>query len=267
MEWVWITGKRLLYLTIPAWQDNGVQVGFSTRKGGKSQEPFSSLNLGLHVKDRNEDVLQNRELFLAEFDINSRECAAADQVHGTKIVMVTGVDKGRGMSEIATAFPECDGLITKNSIGLLGFFADCVPLYFFNPGIGMVGLAHAGWKGTAERIAEGVIDSIRLNGGKVENTLVAIGPCIRECCYLIGEDVAAAFGKYLNTSVMQKKSQKYSLNLSQANKEILISTGVHEKNILTSDLCTACNPDLFYSYRREGHTGRMGAFIYKRKGF
>lgn len=265
MDWTWETGKKLLYLTIPEWWEQGITVGFSTRGGGESKEPFSSLNLGLHVNDKQSDVLKNRNSFLAEFKIDSENCVAAEQVHGTKINIVTIEDKGRGMKDIATAFPLCDGLLTQDNIGLLCFYADCVPLYFFNRELGMVGLAHAGWKGTANKIAAKVIQEIRLAGGSVQDTLVGIGPSIRECCYEIDENVASFFRQYDNPLILQQKLDKYRLNLSEANTEILMSEGVPKENIVVSDLCTACNPDLFYSYRRDGFTGRMGAFIYKRE--
>lgn len=265
MEWTWETGKKLLYLTIPEWWEQGVAVGFSTRGGGESKEPFSSLNLALHVNDDESDVLKNRNSFLAEFKIDNENCVTAEQVHGTKIDIVTIEDKGRGMKDIATAFSQCDGLLTQDHIGLLCFYADCVPLYFFNRGLGMVGLAHAGWKGTANKIASKVIQEIKLAGGSVQDTLVGIGPCIKECCYEVDENVASVFKNYTNSHILQKKLDKYRLNLSEANKKILMFEGVPRENIVVSHLCTACNPDLFYSYRRDGITGRMGAFIYKRK--
>ena len=266
MEWTWKTGKKLSYLTIPEWWELGVTVGFSTRGGGgESKEPYSSLNLALHVNDDENDVQRNRSLFLEEFEINSENCVTAEQVHGTKIRTVTIEDKGRGMKDIATAFSKCDGFLTQSNVGLLCFFADCVPIYFFNPKLGMIGLAHAGWKGTVNRIAAEVIKEIRLAGGSVQDTLVAIGPCIKECCYEVDENVASVFNNYTNPLILQQKLDKYILNLSEANKEILMSEGVPRANIIIADFCTSCNPHLFYSYRREGITGRMGAFIYKRE--
>ncbi len=253
MEWTWKTGKQLLYLTIPEWWELGVTIGFSTRGGGESKEPFSSLNLALHVNDNVIDVLRNRSLYLQEFEIDSESCVTAEQVHGTKIETVTIKDKGRGMRDMATAFPKCDGFLTQSNVGLLCFFADCVPIYFFNPKLGIVGLVHAGWKGAANRIAAEAINEIRLAGGSVQDTLVAIGPCIKECCYEVDENVASVFKNYTN-SLLHKKLDKYMLNLSEANKEILMSEDVPRANIIVANSCTSCNPHLFYSYRRDGIT-------------
>ncbi len=265
MHWTWKTGEKLLYLTIPEWWEQGVSVGFSTRGGGESKEPFSSLNLALHVNDEQTDVLKNRNLFLTEFDIESGNCVTAEQVHGTKINIVTIEDKGRGMKDKATAFSKCDGLLTQDNIGLLCFFADCVPIYFFNHHMGVVGIAHAGWKGTANKIVAKVIHEIRMGGGSVQDTLVAIGPCIKKCCYEVDENVASFFKSHCDSRILVQHEDKYRLDLSEVNKEILMSAGVPRENIVISNLCTACNPDLLYSYRRDGITGRMGAFIYKRK--
>ena len=267
MEWNLTSGKKLIYLSIPEWSQLGAMVGFSTRGGGGSKDPFTSLNLALHVNDDEIDVLHNRDIFLAEFNMDSENCVTAEQVHGTKINRVTTKDQGRGMKDIKTAFSKCDGLVTQDEIGLLCFFADCVPIYFFNPKIGMIGLAHAGWKGTAAKIVSKLIEEIRYAGGSDKDTLAAIGPCIRECCYEIDENVASFFKNYLGTPILKKQAEKYKLNLAEANKEVLISEGVLPENIVISKLCTACNPDLFYSYRRDGLTGRMAAFVQKRKGF
>lgn len=267
MEWTWKTGNKLLYLTIPEWTELGIAVGFSTRGGGESKQPFSSLNLALHVGDDPKDIWRNRNKFLAEFNIDSENCVTGEQVHGTSINRVMLEDRGRGMKEMSTAFSECDGLVTQDDIGILCFFADCVPIYFFNPEIGMVGLAHAGWKGTANNIVFKVIEEISLAGGLAKDTFVAIGPCIKNCCYEIGPDVADSFIRYIDTPILQQHAEKYRLDLSEANRALLVSAGIRSENMVVSDYCTACHPELFYSYRRDGLTGRMAAFIMREKRF
>lgn len=157
MKWEWQRGFSLQYLTIPQWSKWGVKAAFSIREHGVSQEPYSSLNLALHVGDQPEAVLENRKIFLSEFGQDPENCTAANQVHGTNVVSVTEQERGRGMFELASAIPKCDGMVTTESIGLMCFYADCVPLYFFNPCIGMIGLAHAGWKGTAHQIIREVL--------------------------------------------------------------------------------------------------------------
>lgn len=267
MGWKWHKGKKLDYLTIPEWTEKGVILGFSSRKGGISKEPYSSLNLGLHVGDDSSAVLENRKIFLNEFNCNFQDCTAGKQVHGTNVVFVTEEAKGRGMYDPETAFPDTDGLLTEEYIALMAFFADCVPLYFFNPRLGLIGLAHAGWKGTANRIAAIMLKKMEEKGGRAADCLVAVGPSIGKCCYEVGEEVFRIFRENFNEVsdfVVELPDRKYKLDLKEANKKILLSEGVLPENIQVSSLCTACHPDRFYSYRRDGLTGRMAAFIWKK---
>lgn len=266
MKWVWQKGKRLEYLTIPDWLAQGVLVGFSARNGGESRGVYSSLNLGLHVNDDPAAVIKNRDVFLAEFDVNPENCVAANQNHGIKIKVVSEQDKGRGMKDLNMSLAPCDGLCTKENIGLMGFFSDCVPVYFFNPRIGLIGLAHAGWKGTADKICSQMLRQFELAGGLPGDCLVAIGPSIGQCCYEVGDDVAGCFGNGFSGSILHRVDRgKYKLDLKKANIALLISEGVRPENIIVSDLCNSCHPDLFYSHRRDGLTGRMAGFIRKRE--
>lgn len=268
MKWVWQKGKRLEYLTIPDWSRQGALVGFSARDGGKSQGLYSSLNLGLHVDDDPAAVLSNRDAFLAEFDLHAEDCTAANQVHGITIRLVSELDKGKGMKDLHTSLPSCDGLCTKENIGLIGFFSDCVPIYFLNPRIGLLGLAHAGWKGTANKIGSQMLRQFELAGGLPGDCLVAIGPSIGPCCYEVGDDVAECFDDRFHGIILTKEEEgRYKLDLKKANLSLLISEGIRPENILVSDLCTCCHPDLFFSHRRDGLTGRMAGFICKKEKY
>lgn len=270
MPWEWRKTKKIKYLTIPEWSKSGVQAVFSTRDGGVSEGAFSSLNLALHVNDNADDVLQNRKTFLSELGYSEGKSIVAEQVHGVRVIQVTRADLGRGMKLLNTAIPECDGMVTLEAgVGLLCFYADCVPLYFFNPKIGIVGLAHAGWKGTAGNIIKEALAKISLAGGRPEECLAAIGPCIGSCCYEVGENVASVirekFNEVSRSVITEASPGKYKLDLIKANEVSLISEGVPRENISIANLCTFCNASQFYSYRREGVTGRMAAFIRKDK--
>jgi len=266
MGWQIYRGKKIDYLTIPEWLDLGVKVAFSTRSGGVSKSPYSSLNLALHVADNPEDVLQNRKIFLEELGCLLSDCIAVSQVHGNKVIEVDERKKGIGMTEVGPDLPQCDGMVTGLNIGLLGFYADCVPLYFCDPQAGIVGLAHAGWKGTAHNIVREILHKIQSLGGSIQNCLVAIGPCIGPCCYEVGEEVATLFADdAAGTSLMAETGfERYSVDLAGINILRLIREGIRPENIETAPFCTACRKDLFFSYRREGLTGRMGAFIQKK---
>lgn len=262
--WEWQRGKRIDYLTIPKWSELGVKAVFSTRKAGVSKGLYSSLNMALHVNDQPEEVLRNRKIFLTELGHSPENCVAGEQIHGIGVVSVTAKDKGLGMWEMKDAIPQCDGMVTGEKIGLFSFYADCVPLYFCNPPTGIVGLAHAGWKGTYKKIVKEVLTKIKSAGGLPEDCLAAIGPCIGACCYRVGENVASIFREIFNNSVLIEISKgEYLLDLVEANRMLLLAEGIPPENISIAGMCTACHSDLFYSYRREGITGRMAAFIIK----
>jgi len=268
MGWEWQKGTSLAYLTIPKWKEWGVDAAFSTRSGGVSNKPYFSLNLALHVGDEDQAVLQNRKIFLAELDLKLQDCVAAEQIHGVNVEIVSETDKGLGMADRSSAIPACDAMLTKDSISLMAFYADCAPLYFFSLDTGLVGIAHAGRQGTVNGIVSSVLAEIRAAGGSPQECLAAVGPCIGPCCYEVGEDVATIFRENFNDpSILLKiSSEKYKLDLVKANLALLLEEGIRPENVSIANICTACHPELFYSYRREGCTGRMAAIITKRKG-
>ncbi|MBC7333265.1 MAG: laccase domain-containing protein, partial [Actinobacteria bacterium] len=136
--------------------------------------------------------------------------------------------------------------------------ADCVPLFFYDPSRKVVGIAHAGWSGTAKRIVKNVIKvMIEQYCCLPENILVGIGPSIGPCCYEVGLEVAKKISPVLI------KGSKYFVDLWQANKVQLLSSGVAEENIEVAELCTRCNSHIFFSARAANgnRTGRFGAGI------
>jgi hypothetical protein len=263
MAWERQKVGELAYLTIPKWSLHGVTAVFSTRGGGVGSPPYSSLNMALHVGDMIEDVLHNRRVFLAGIGRSPEDCVAAEQVHGTAVRFVTETDRGRGMQNLVSALPSCDGMLTAQDVGLLSFFADCVPVFFFHPRSRIIGLAHAGWRGTAGNIVQEMVNRIIQAGADAEECLAAVGPCIGPCCYDIGDSVASIFReKWNEPSVLSETaSGEYSLDLQEANRQLLISAGIRAENILIAQMCTSCHPGEFFSYRREGITGRMAAYI------
>jgi polyphenol oxidase len=264
MSWVWRQGKNLTYLTIPEWEAEGIQLGFSTRWGGVSKPPYSSLNLGFHVGDSAEDVRVNREIWFKEWDASWSEVAIGEQVHGTKTCQVNLADAGRGSQSLSTVLPKVDALVTTSAVGLMAFFADCVPVFFFHPKIRAVGIAHAGWKGTAGKIVQNTLEQIRINGGDPADCWVALGPSIGPCCYEVDERVIKGFEEsFIEPSFLKPgKPGHAQLDLWHANQVALIEAGVCPEKIWVSRICTACHTDSFFSHRIEGpETGRMAGWI------
>lgn len=170
------------------------------------------------------------------------------QVHSDQVVVLS--------EEISTAC-KADGIIVSEP----GYFsviktADCLPIICILPQQRKLCSLHAGWRGTRDRIAsQGIQRFFNMTGASPEDCIVALGPCIRKCCYEVGPEVREQFDG-AGHDVTRLFSGK-NLDLVEANLSQLEKLGI--TRILDSDMCTACRTDLFYSYRREGQTGRLWA--------
>ena len=258
------------------WMDDNphIQVGFTGRQGGCSHAPYSSLNLAYHVDDDEADVLQNRNLLAKVIGFEPATWTCGEQVHGTQIAVVKASDAGRGYSNRQSAFQNTDGLVTNvPNILLTSFYADCVPLYFFDKVKGVIGLAHAGWKGTVGQIAKAMVTTMKETYGCAPSDIhAAIGPSIGDCCYEVDEyvmsrvrETLADLGGDIDINVVASSSSnegKSMLNLKELNRMIMIKAGILSEFIECTTWCTSCHPDQFFSYRKEeGTTGRMASWI------
>lgn len=262
-------------LRLEAWTGKmpGLSAGFTTRIGGVSEGPYDSLNCGLHVADQPERVIENRKRTAAAAGFDFSAWTSAEQVHGSKVVTVTAAERGRGRDSLEDVLPGADAMVTDvPGICLAAFFADCVPLYFLDPGRRVIGIAHAGWKGTVAAIAARTVEAMQSNYGcRPEHIFAAIGPSIGGCCYEVDEQVLVHVRKLegYETAVAPPVSQEHSsaggkrrLDLKELNRQIMIKAGIKPEHIEISRLCTACRTDLFYSHRKEkGKTGRMIGWI------
>ena len=226
--------------------DSTIIHGFSTRKEGVSNPPYDTLNLGMGTDDLRDRVDENRRRFFHAMSIPLRSAAIPRQVHGNRIVRIT---------EPGT-YPATDGLMTDvPGIGLVVQVADCLPVYLYDPVRKVVGLVHAGWRGTKSKIVSKAVEEMsRLYNTKAHDLHVFFGPSIGPCCYEVGNDVSMYFfDKYL-------KNGKF--NLWESNRDLLIGMGVKTERIIVSRLCTVCLSEWFFSHRADGgKTGRMMAII------
>lgn len=260
--------KSILALT--EWEQNfpGLVSGFTIRSGGESEQPYGSFNMGLHVGDQPSHVVANRRHLAEQVGMPFEAWTCADQVHGNHVCQVTA--GGAGKESLDNVIPATDGLFTQEKgVLLTSFYADCVPLYFLDPASEAIGLAHAGWKGTVGRIAEEMVSSLQKHyHAKPEDIRVAIGPSIGGCCYEVDERILARVrtsAKQWEKAVTSTTGDTYMLDLRQLNTEILLEAGIVPANILSTDWCTSCRTDLFFSHRKEsgtlGTTGRMASYI------
>lgn len=262
--------KATSFLSLSSWGGlvDGLTVGFSTKTGGVSNGVYSTLNLGLHVNDESKAVVTNRGILAHKVSFPIDNWVFAQQTHSVHIAKVTIGDQARGVNSYEDGLSNCDGLYTdKKGIMLSLCFADCVPLYFIVPKTPLIGVAHAGWKGTVNDIGGEMVRQWKTNEGiNPKDIKVAIGPAIGPCCYIVDDRVISAIDKQAiqNYSIPYSlvSEGQYKLDLKQLNKYLLIASGVREENIIISQYCTSCETKLFFSHRRDkGKTGRMLSFI------
>lgn len=257
------------YFSIKEWMDRfpGLEVGFTTKNGGVSQQAFSGLNFGFHVGDDQGAVCENRLLLADKIDFPLSGWVGAEQTHDVHIQKITKLDQGRGSESYESSFSATDGFLTNEQGILLTLcFADCVPIYFIEPDSRLIGVAHAGWKGTVNGIASEMIGKFQQNGANSGKISVIIGPSICKKCYIVDERVISLVKNRLddveNIPYNQVSEGQYSLDLKEVNRLILSKAGVKNDNIHVTDYCTSCHSEHFYSHRRDqGNAGRMMAYI------
>ena len=237
----------------------------STRHGGVSRPPFATLNLTWAVGDDPEAVEENHRRLCAALGVPREALVSPRQVHGAEVRRVGASDRGRFI-------PGCDALITDEpGVVLLLRFADCVPIFLYDPRRKAIGLAHAGWRGTVAGIAQATVRAMtEAFGSRPGDLVTALGPAIGPCCYEVGPEVVAAVNTAFgpdNGLLSHPVSNPYRLthkrahfDLWAANERQLRAAGV--VRIEVAGLCTACHTDEFFSYRAEnGRTGHHGALI------
>ncbi|MCK8827596.1 peptidoglycan editing factor PgeF [Natroniella acetigena] len=256
------------YYIIEEFRQTGlVKHAFTTRIGGVSSGDYVSLNLGLHVGDNEEDVLENRKRICKLLGSNNEELVATKQMHNDRIKIVTQDDKGRGALTYHSALDNFDALLTDQpGILLTSYYADCTPILILDPKQKVIGLVHAGWKGTVKKITQqAVLKMIDSYGSKAEEILVGVGPTIGSCCYEVDQQVITPLANNFadwKQLVEKTGTTNWKLDLVLANKVQLEEIGLQEKNIINSELCTCCKSALFFSHRKEGgKTGRMASLI------
>ena len=235
---------------------------FTTRLGGVSTGILDSLNLGANRGDDFQNVVENYRRLGQTLCFDPACLVLTRQTH-SDIVRAVDARDAQGLDH--RLYPECDALITNTpGVGLVIFTADCTPILLHDPVTGAVGAAHAGWRGTAAKIAAKTVEAMtRVYGCRPENIRAAIGPNIAQCCFQTDGDVPtamqAAYGPDADRFIRQD-GDKYYVNLKALNALSLQQAGVDSIEI--SDDCTACMPHRYWSHRYTGgQRGSQGALI------
>ena len=238
MQWRESDGLRWLEAELPR-----ARVAFSTRLGGVSCGDFESLNLGVLTDDGTDAVLGNRRRLDAALGLDPARVVIGRQVHGGDLARHDGPQADPHWLRPGSEPPRVDGhVIAEPGLAALVFVADCLPIALSGPeGVAMV---HGGWRGLAAGIAGRA-------AGETGARDAVIGPGIGPCCYEVGDEVLAAFAP-LGDGLAEGRM----LDLAAVARRLLERAGV--ERIEASDLCTSCNPELFFSHRGAGpRTGRQ----------
>lgn len=226
------------------WEVDGpYEVAFSTRQGGVSEGPFESLNLGRLTADEPGNADENRRRLCDAIGASPDDLAMNRQVHGATVNRALAGARGQ----------PGDGLWTDEpNVPMLKFTADCLPIALARrngrPGLALL---HAGRMGLLEGVLEAGVAALG------RPTAAIVGPGIGPCCYEVGEEIAASYRARFGARVVHRGH----LDLWTAAEQVLRSAGVESVERL--DLCTACDPDRFFSHRRDsGVTGRQGVIGY-----
>ena len=271
----------LLYFRFETLPENG-RVGHAvfSRRGGVSAAPFDSLNLSLSVPDERDRVYGNRRRVYGLYGRDTDTVVHAHLVHGADVARVTTAENGTWVHHV-------DGLITDQPGCVLAMnYADCAPIFLYDPVHHAIGLGHAGWKGAVVDLPGAMVRAMAEQfASRPADLIAAIGPCIGSCCYEVGAEVIdaveeafgsdadgllttdhrpqttdhvpATSGRGLSSVVGGQESARPHFDLPAANRLNLRHAGVTQ--IETTEFCTACRTDLFFSHRAEkGRTGRFG---------
>jgi YfiH family protein len=243
-------------LTFSSFAGGGVRHGVTTRAGGVSTGPYASLNLGLSVGDAPEAVDENKARLARSLGFEPERMVTTPQVHGTG-VLVVDEHSAPGALQV-----RADILVTRErGFLLMQRFADCVPLLLWDEAAGVVGVAHAGWRGTVLDVAARFVEAATELGGSPSTTRAAIGPSIGPCCFEVGQEVADQFPDVDGACTIGSRGRPH-LDLWEINRRQFVAAGVPAEQIEVSGACTRCQPETFFSHRAMGYpAGRFGAAI------
>ena len=240
----------------------GVRHGFSTRNGGVSEGPFATLNVAVGPGDRPEAVAENLRRLAGAIGVDASCLYQTSQVHGARVRSVRADD-----DRLAVLHEEADALVTRAKGTAIGIrVADCVPVLLFDERTGHVAAAHAGWKGVVAGVLAEAIATLDGNHGGGEHTAIvaAIGPSIGPCCFEVGEDVASTIAACApeDPRVIVRGEEKPRVDLRRVVRAQLRGLGLDDAKIEDVPGCTRCEPERFFSYRRDGaRSGRHLAVI------
>lgn len=233
----------------------GLWHGIFTRRGGHSPAPYASLNVSLGVGDRSQNVEQNRRRIL--YCSGGRELVFTNQLHGVKVLVLK---KGAASEVLIDRQPalEGDALVTDiPGKALVIKVADCQAVMMADPVRRVIANVHAGWRGSIHNIIARTIDTLQERFGcRPADIHAGIGPSLGPCC---GEFIN--YKREIPASLWKYRVDALHFDFWAISRDQLCDAGVLAEHIHTSNSCTKCNTERYFSYRGEGQTGRFAAVI------
>jgi len=231
---------------------------FTTRFGGVSEGAYAQLNLGILTEDDPSLVARNRMIVASALERDPQGFAMGLQVHGNGVQVNRSRPETSPYATRVADLHEADAQLTNDrGVTALVLVADCLPLVLSAPRA--VGAVHCGWRGVAAGIVPKALESLcRLAETTPAGVSAALGPAIGPCCYEVGEEVASAFKE----RELDEALEGSRLDILRAVRLELAKAGVGSAAIADVGICTSCNPDLFFSHRRDGPTGRQAGIAW-----
>lgn len=229
---------------------------FTTRRGGVSAGPLSSLNLGADRGDADEAVRANRTAVCAAARLDPHGVSLGRQVHGAGVLALDAPARPGLFAGGLRGWPEGDALATRApGLGLMVLGADCLPVLLWRRDAPGVAAAHAGWRGLVGGVLRAAVRAL----GRPEAVGAAIGPGIGPCCYPVSAEVRGRFATAFGAAVVRPPA----VDLAAAARAALVAEGVDDAAIVSVGACTSCDEARFYSYRRDGAAcGRQGGLVW-----
>lgn len=236
--------------------------GFPTRADGVSTGPFASLNCALHVGDDPDAVRENLTRLAAAAQVEPGALHTVEQVHGEAILRVP--DEWRGGGAPAPVLGQADALVCATPGAAVGVrTADCVPVLLEDPVGKQVAAVHAGWRGVVAELLPKTIAALEATGASRKALRVAVGPCIRVCCFEVDDALAARFERAYGAAVIRREPgwAKPHVDLPAALDVQLDALGIPAAHRGAVAACTHCDARFFSHRRDQGRTGRHLSFI------
>lgn len=248
----------------------GVEAFSTTRGEVDRRNTYSGVNLCDYVGDDALRVLDARLTLAMQLGVDLDDLVMPRQTHSCRVAVIDERFRAMDIDQQEAALEGVDALVTKLQGVVIGVnTADCVPIVLVDRQVGVIAVAHAGWRGTVGRIAKAVVDEMRRQGASADRIQAAMGPSICQECFEVGDEVVEAFKQArfnLNDIVVRNPSTgKAHIDLRAANRVVLVAAGVPAANIVESQHCSRCEHDRFFSARRLGiNSGRTLTGIYRK---